>query len=791
MRTLTRTFLIFFSLLVAGCAWAADVTSSLSGSIYDPQGRAIQGAQILLFAETNPIAATTSNSAGVYRFDHLPEGDYLLEAHAPGFSVSRVEKLHLEPDSKRNIDIRLTLTVVQQQVSVTASTTPQSVDELSKAVSIIDKAALAERQDYSLADAVRLTPGLRVAQAGGPGALTQFYFRGLRAQDTAVLVDGLRLRDVSSIQADASALLEDVLITDVNRIEVLRGSGSSLYGTNAIGGVVNIITDPGGGKTHGSLLTEGGSLGLFRGNALVTGGMEENRVQYSAGLTHLNVINGVGGNQPARITSGQGRLAIRLFPGTQLISRFLGADSVSRLSVGPQLIATSLSGVIPAIPQVAGNAGAAYIPSIADPDYNRRGRYGTGGLTLQSEAAEKLGYRIDYHIVDSMREYGNGPSGPGYQPNGITLSGYSGRIQTVRGQANYQPSSTNLLTGGYEFEQERFGNRNRFLYGMGTDSSVEVSQMSHSAFLQDQARLLGDRLYLSVAGRFQSFSLDRPSFVPAASAPFGGSLGSTPPAAYTGDFSAAYRLNASRTKVRAHVGRGYRVPSLYERFGAGYDSFLGYSVYGDPRLKPEQSIAVDAGLEQTMFGNRLRLSATYFYTYLQRTIIFDFSGLINPATDPFGRYLGYLNSKGRLARGEEVTSEWAAAKNLSLSASYTHTDARERSPLIPGVYRSFIIPEHQFTAFAVQRFGPRLYMDLALNAGSSYLSQVYGKLDSAALRFPGMKRADLGVSYRVPFSDSVTVRFFGKAENLFDQTYYESGFRTPGVTARAGLQLEF
>jgi vitamin B12 transporter len=110
---------------------------------------------------------------------------------------------------------------------------------------IVDDSAIQERQDYLLADAVRLTPGLRVQQLGGPGAFTEIRIRGLRPEDTAVLVDGLRLRDASSTQADASSLLEDFVVTDASRIEILRGSGSSLYGTDAIGGVVNIITDQG------------------------------------------------------------------------------------------------------------------------------------------------------------------------------------------------------------------------------------------------------------------------------------------------------------------------------------------------------------------------------------------------------------------------------------------------------------------------------------------------------------------------------------------------------------------
>jgi len=74
------------------------------------------------------------------------------------------------------------------------------------------------------------------------------------------------------------------------------------------------------------------------------------------------------------------------------------------------------------------------------------------------------------------------------------------------------------------------------------------------------------------------------------------------------------------------VGRGYRAPSLFERFGAGYDPVYGYSVYGDPRLKPERSTGFDAGVDQTVWGGRLKMSASYFYTWLNNVINFDTSG---------------------------------------------------------------------------------------------------------------------------------------------------------------------
>src|SRR5207237_6781019 len=160
---------------------------------------------------------------------------------------------------------------------------------------VVDRKEIDERDEAAIAESLRTVPGLRVQQLGGPGSFTSIKTRGLRSEDTAVLIDGLRFRDAAATQGDASGFLEDLVVTDVSRVEVLRGSGSSLYGSNAIGGVINLVTDDGGGPLHGNLLAEGGGLGMFRGRGQVAGGTRNNSIVYSAGFSHLNVTSGVDG----------------------------------------------------------------------------------------------------------------------------------------------------------------------------------------------------------------------------------------------------------------------------------------------------------------------------------------------------------------------------------------------------------------------------------------------------------------------------------------------------------------
>ena len=243
------------------------------------------------------------------------------------------------------------------------------------------------------------------------------------------------------------------MVTDVSRVEILRGSGSSLYGTNAIGGVINVITDDGGGRTRGNVLLEGGGLGMFRGRAQMAGGSGDGRVAYSAGVSHLNVTEGVDGDDPARDTSGQGRLSFRLSPTVQLVGRVFAVNGFSKLNSSPEAFSGLPPGVINAVAlptrvlerYQSGTpladlplGGATYIPAADDPDSTRAANFFTGALTLLGQPSARFGYTLGYQGVVTYSRYGNGPAGTGYQPVGNTYSDYGGRIQTVNGQAKYQ-----------------------------------------------------------------------------------------------------------------------------------------------------------------------------------------------------------------------------------------------------------------------------------------------------------------------------------------------------------------
>jgi vitamin B12 transporter len=728
-------------LLLSGAILSAQSGASITGIVKDPQGQPIPGATLTLFSSTNSAGtATTSDSSGAYRFEGLPAGNYLLRVSAPGFTLFLAEDIHVSAGAVETRDVALQVAGVREQVVVTASGTPQLPEHVSKATTVIDQTEADARDASALSDVVALAPGLRVQQLGGPGAFTTIQIRGLRDQDTAVLVDGLRLRDASATQADASGLIEDLLFTDANRVEVMRGSGSSLYGTNAIGGVINVITDEGGGRTRGSVLLEGGSLGAFRGRAQLSGGFRNDHIVYSLGVTETDVTSGVNGDAPFRNTSVQGRVTFHFSPSLRLTARLYGGDSFGKVLGEPDLIgAPSGLGIVNAIPlapaqvklfengtppsQLA-TGNATFIPAPDNPDYTRAARFVTAALILNGQVSPALDYSASYQLVSNGRRYGDGPAGVDYQPSASTRSLYDGHIQTVDAQFHYRLGRFNLLSGGYEFENENYASDTADRSDAAAASAVNITQRSHSVFVQDQIRLLGDRLQISGAFRAQVFTLESPGFSPLASAPYQGIAFPSPTAAYTGDSSVAYFLRKSGTKLRAHAGRGYRAPSLFERFGAGFDPVYGYTVYGDPRLKPEHSTSFDAGIDQTFLKGRLQTSASYFYTWLQDVINFDTSGLINPATDPFARFIGYLNTKGGISRGVETSAVVAPTRSLKVTAAYTYVNAIDRTPLVGNVLQTFVVPKNQFSLLVTEQATSRLLLTFDTLATTNYLAPV-------------------------------------------------------------------
>jgi outer membrane receptor protein involved in Fe transport len=305
------------------------------GRTFDTTGLNVAHASVTIYSRDSDAKLTTqSDEAGRYCFAQLTRGDYLLQADAPNQQMTSAQSFNLTDSTDKLPDLVLEIAPTSSQVTVTGNGFPQSPSETSKETNVISvEEAEAQGRD-SLVSALDLTPGLRVSQQGGPGSFANIQIRGLRTFDTSILVDGMRLRDVSATQGDASSFLSDLWFADSSRIEVLQGAGASLYGTNSIGGVVNMVTDQGGGPLHGDIDLQGGMLGQFFGKVHLAGGVR-NRLFYSAGFGHVDVANGVNGNGQYRNTGGLGSLEYLLKPTFRVGSRVIGAGTFGQLQDNP------------------------------------------------------------------------------------------------------------------------------------------------------------------------------------------------------------------------------------------------------------------------------------------------------------------------------------------------------------------------------------------------------------------------------------------------------------------------
>lgn len=738
----------------------------------------------------NTVIELEKSGKTVRQFATNDKGEYLLEDVADGiytFSYTNATGVKISETIRIIAGKILRGGRINEIVTVSANTT-QSIDEVSKTVNIIGAQQLRDRADFALVESLRTIPGFRVQQLGGFGRTATIKTRGLRNQDTAILLDGIRFRDASAITGDASPFLSDFTLTSVAEIEVLRGSGSSLYGTNAIGGTIDFQTPKPQSGLHGNISGAFGGLGLgrFRGN--LSDGTKDGKFGFNVGVARTVYTKGIDGEDDAHNTNFQSRIEYNPFANTNVSARFFISDAYVRLNSSPDTrgaLPASNATVIDADPFVN------FTPDRNDPDNFQKSKFFNGQIVLTHLFSEKLVFQGYYSGLKTSRKNGNGVLGAGFQS--ASTSFFDGTIQTANGHFNYSPNRFNEITAGYEFEHEKYGN-DGFTPNPANTFFARAKQSSNTLYAQDLLNFFNGKLQIAGGARAQFFNLKNPAFS-LNNAPYNNLTLDNPPAAYTFDGAASYFFARSKTKIRAHVGNGYRVPSLYERFGTFFSSFgtPSFIALGNPFLQPEKTVAYDTGVEQNLFDNRAKLTATYFYTKLIDTIGYgNVVQAIGTTPRPFG---GYINTMGGVARGGEFSGQIRATASTDVFASYTFTNSDQRVPQISGsrIIETLGIPAHQFTLVATQRFR-RAWVNFDFLAASDYLAPIFSNttFSTYAYRFRGNRRADLTAGYTFPLKgERLNLRAFGTIENLFDDEYYENGFRTVGRNARIGLSLAF
>jgi iron complex outermembrane receptor protein len=732
------------------------------------------------------IAETKTDNDGKFIFESVQSGNYWIFVDCNYcWRNSFREEISVNAGQTLNLKIELPKFMIFEKVEVSAGTS-QPFDEISKSVSVIDSKELRERSESFLGDSLRNVPAFRIQQSGGFGRFTSIKIRGLRNQDTAILLDGMRFRDASAISGDASSFISDFTHTNAFRMEILRGSGSSLYGTNAIGGVVDVQTQAPRKGFHGGLTTAIGSLGQKRIRGNVSDGFD--KFGYTFGVSRTIFSKGIDGNDDAHNTNFNGRFDFTPTQKTQFSGRFFVSDAFVKLNSSPDTFGTLPTNTATIIDA---KRGVNFVVDADDPDANQKSNAFNGQIRFTHFFKDNLWLSSNYQGSRTQRRNSDGLLGVGFQSEYDSIFG--GQIHTLENKLNWQ-TERNFLTVGYEYEWERFLNRGVSKVAIENFQTV-AKQSSNTFYAQDLLNFFKRKLQFSGSFRTQFFNLQTPTF--SATSPFQNVTITNPPNSYTFDGSASYFVEKTQTKIRFHAGNGYRVPSLYERFGSFYSTFFGagFTRLGNPNLKPEKSFAFDFGIDQILTNNRVKLSATAFYTKITDTMYFL-------STDDIGRN-SYINLSNAFSRGAEFSAEIKPFSTTNIFASYTFTNSDQRAftnDFFPPInlrsvdQKSFGIPDHQFSIVATQYISKRFFVNFDFLATSNYLAPIFSNstFRTYTYRFGGNRKADISTSYEIPsFKEKLKWRLFGTVENIFGYEYFENGFQTAGRTFKAGLSVSF
>ena len=307
---------------------------------------------------------------------------------------------------------------------------------------------------------------MRVQTLGGPGSFTRIVTRGLRPQDTAITIDGLRFRDAATTQGDATPFLQDLVLLGTERIEVLRGTGSSVYGSNATGGVVNLVSDTGGGPLHGEIKAEGGGLGMMRGLARLGGGTKTGRFELQRRLAiHRCLATAWTATTASAITACRARRSTGRFAAASLTARLWAADSFAQVQQHavrgaggqPARRATS-SHAVPVSLDVqhrieAGRPISYAAAPISCPIWTTRTaaarrascRARWSGASSSTSASR---YRVPYHKVVTKRALRRRSGGRSFPAASSVADRIRGGTDTVEARTDIQVARWNTFTGG-------------------------------------------------------------------------------------------------------------------------------------------------------------------------------------------------------------------------------------------------------------------------------------------------------------------------------------------------------
>lgn len=617
-------------------------------------------------------------------------------------------------------------TAMMEPVVVTASRLTSPLSQVGSSVTIITNEDLKAGGFTSLDEALELVHGLDVVQSGGPGQLTETYIRGANSGRTLIMVNGVELND--AIEPGRAVNLAHVTLDNVEKIEILRGPQSAVYGSGAMGGVINVITKKGTKKWEAGLDLMGGKYSTWNALASVTGSLSDTADvslatswNYSKGFSAAKRNRTYDEPQPDMLPNGYRNwtvdlgLGYALTPDWSARGSYRSTQGITELDYGGGDYADAEDYTVASNRQVA--------------------RLETGGRV--SEIWRQTA-SVGLSQIDRSYRKVLTPS------SAARVSDYHGR--NILADWSHQldfPALWSSLAAGVSYRQEQ----GRYDEPQYADYFEERSEHQFGTYLQERFQQWG--FTLDACGRWDAHGQ------------FGNQL--------TYRLAPVYSFAATGTSLKGTWGTGFNAPSLYQLF----------SSYGNQNLSPEESVGWDVGVEQKLSRN-FKLGATYFHN--------DFKNQIDFVMDPVTYEGRYQNLSKVQTKGWEAFFVGTPIPDLTIKLDYTKLTANDLTDeAVTGPVPLRRRADYQLgldagyrwggisAQFGVKRVGPR--WDVKYDSVTYEQRQVV--LEPYTL-------ANLCITY----APTRTLELQLKIENLLNADYEEAvGYATPGFGVYSGMKL--
>ena len=627
-------------------------------------------------------------------------------------------------------------------VVVSATKTPTPAKQVTSAVEVITGEEMQQRKIKTVADALRWAQGLSVNQSGGPGTVVDVRMRGGTPEQTLVLIDGAIVNSATIGNYDFANLTSD----NIERIEILRGSQSMLWGSDAMGGVINITTKRGRDTPNLSAFTEYGSFNTIRGGASLSG--KKGPIDFSgsitrwdtAGFSAINYRRGASERDGYHNWQGSLRLGADLPKDGRLEFNFRwlhGIVNFDGFAFNPVTFASDPADVLGA--------------KSSDVQYVFSGNY-TQPITAWWWQRLTLSRATDRLVSDGgtvERNVVTGDIAPIGFPFRSQIDTTSNRIEW---QHNFQVGKPLLLTAGYQFREQKGDNRDLLT---NTTTFENKTLSSHAGFGEAQLNLW-DRVFGTAGIRQDEYNV------------FG--------SATTYRVTGGYFHQETGTKLRGSYATGFRAPTINQLFFPGF---------GTPNLQPEKSQAFDAAIEQTLPRDWGSISVGYFWTRYRNLILSVFDPTVCTAPGSFG----FCAQNAGLARaqGVEVSTKlklyrdgrWV--KSLDLHINYTYAATRDLSSGPDTRLPKW--PLHQVTT--IISYQP--IEGLRANLEGRYFGQRFNNVGNEG-SIPSLFVWNLSASYDV----TKQVQAYVRLDNMFNEKYEEVlFFGTPIRSIFGGVRINY